>query len=129
MAVTYNVYAGVTRVRPHRSAVAWKVGVAVVPGLIAVNGPNFREDVRVFTVRFVLIGLLLEQEQEWLLDLVSAQITQFLNSHTLNVMSLLTMCIPGGRTPSACAAASSPRYTHSSSRKQNCTPAVCSDLS
>lgn len=46
---------------PHLSMVAWCMGVLVVPGLTAVNGPVFREFIKLSTGTLVLRGLLSKQ--------------------------------------------------------------------
>lgn len=121
---------------PYRSEVAWSVGVVVVPGLTAVNGPVFRKDAKVFTDTFVLRGLLFRQEN--VLALTSGQMIQPLHvehnlCHRYNVIyccvvSILTMCIPADYMLFACAAQTSCHYTRSSTLSQDCTPAALADL-
>lgn len=59
----------------HRSMVACCIGVVVVPGLTAVNGPVFMDDIKALTGTLVLWGLLLRQEG----DTISGRITRSLN--------------------------------------------------
>lgn len=104
--------------------VAWCIGVLAVPALTAVNGPVFREFIKISTGTLVLRGLLFRHEEN---DVTS---NSFIFHHNLFILggNELTMCSPSVCMMSLCAAASSHHHTHSANLNQGCTPAAHSEL-